>query len=146
MWAWLSYNLINLVLFAIFFKEATIIRSDGPGGFGEAALKGLLLLNALAALIASVVSSVIACKEGWSGSRRWRLVVAPLLLLLLRPSAPMKPAPTAPGIAGTGSSSPPEVDQTRLEAMNRGLRSSAAATSDTSRPTGRISHIVIGKR
>ncbi|MGM9485460.1 hypothetical protein ACS5PN_30005 [Roseateles sp. NT4] len=82
LWVCVVYNLINLVLFATFFKEATIIRGDGPGGFGEAALKGLLLLNALAAFIAGVVSSVVAYRESWSGSRLWRPAVASLVLLL----------------------------------------------------------------
>lgn len=81
-WVCLAYNLVNLVLFATFFKEATTIRSDGPTGLIEVALKSLLSCVAVAFFYVGVISSILACKEGKSGWALWRLGFVPLVLLL----------------------------------------------------------------
>lgn len=49
--------LINLVFFAIFIKEASIVRGDGPVGFGELALKGLAILITIPILLISIACS-----------------------------------------------------------------------------------------
>ncbi len=38
----LFYNLINILLFYIVFRGASVIYGDGPAGFGEVLVKGIL--------------------------------------------------------------------------------------------------------
>jgi uncharacterized membrane protein len=78
----LAYNLLNLLLVVIFFKEATIVRSDGPGGFGEVALKGLLSWCVLGLFAGGGYASVVACKGDAPVSKPARLWPASMVLLL----------------------------------------------------------------
>ena len=64
----LVYNLINAVLVAMVVRNTTIIRSDGPGGFGELIIKGLMTNICLALFIFGVVVSVKACRTDKAGS------------------------------------------------------------------------------
>lgn len=58
--ACLVYNLLNASLLAWVIRTMTIIRSDGPGGFGELIIKGYITNICLALFIFSVVISVKA--------------------------------------------------------------------------------------
>jgi hypothetical protein len=79
----LFYNLINLMLVSFFFRQATIIRGDGPGGFGEFVVKGLLLWVALGFFAAGVISSVLSCKGDKPEMKLRKLWIVPMILFLL---------------------------------------------------------------
>ena len=51
--------LINLTLFIVYTMDAFVIRGDGPNGFGEFVIKGIILLAGLIFLIASAVSLTV---------------------------------------------------------------------------------------
>jgi hypothetical protein len=50
-------TILNLVLLFIIFRDSHIIRSDGPSGFGEMALKGIIFLLSLIFLVANFASN-----------------------------------------------------------------------------------------
>ncbi|WP_338846224.1 hypothetical protein V8J88_21005 [Massilia sp. W12] len=55
----LHNNLLQILLLMPFLKVVFVIRSDGPTGFGEVALKGLCLMLSLCALMGSWLFSLI---------------------------------------------------------------------------------------
>lgn len=61
---YLSYNIMNLVCFIIFFHFTTTIRSDGPGGFFELIIKVWILVLSTAFLVTGLIFSArIYCDE-----------------------------------------------------------------------------------
>ena len=52
------YNSINIASFILCFHFATIIRSDGPGGFAEIIIKSLILHSSIISLCAGIVLSI----------------------------------------------------------------------------------------
>lgn len=69
----LTYNLFNLAALSLFFREALIIRGDGPGGFGELILKLLMSQMALALLAMGLIGSFKAYRADQFG---WRSITA----------------------------------------------------------------------
>lgn len=53
-------SLLSFICFVIIMRDSTIIRSDGPSGFGEVAIKGLIMLTTIPAISANVVSAFVA--------------------------------------------------------------------------------------
>ncbi len=69
----LTYNLFNLAALSLFFREALIIRGDGPVGFGELILKLLMSQMALALLAMGLIASFKAYRADKFG---WRSITA----------------------------------------------------------------------
>ena len=55
---------LNIVLVFIIFRETTIIRSDGPSGFGEAVLKSIVFFLSLIFIFINFIVKSIASYRG----------------------------------------------------------------------------------
>ncbi len=75
--------LLQGMLFGIWLQDAAIIRSDGPSGFGELFLKGLITMASLpigfiSALGAGIIAKSQQTRRGW-----WLYCVLATLWFLL---------------------------------------------------------------
>ncbi|GEM_PF-3086492 len=56
--------LLHFFLLSLFMREAFIVRSDGPGGWGEMVLKSLLLMVCWAVFLLSSTVLLVAAQRG----------------------------------------------------------------------------------
>lgn len=59
----------NIVLLFIIFRDVTVVRSDGPSGFGELAFKGVVFFLALIFLFINFIVKRVASYRGRRQSR-----------------------------------------------------------------------------
>lgn len=52
------YNLINASLLALIYRNATVIRGDGPAGFSELIIKGFITHICLAFFVGGIIASI----------------------------------------------------------------------------------------
>lgn len=57
-------TVFNIILLFVVFRDITIVRSDGPSGFGELAFKGTVFSLALIFLFINFIAKSIASYRG----------------------------------------------------------------------------------
>lgn len=58
MLACLVYNLINVSLLALIYRNATVIRGDGPAGFSELIIKGFITYICFMFFVGGLTASI----------------------------------------------------------------------------------------
>lgn len=59
----LVYNVFNAALLVSILKVANVIRGDGPGGFFEMVIKGVIAVTALLFIVVGLMACVVASRS-----------------------------------------------------------------------------------
>ena len=78
----LSYNLLNMFLLLIIFRGTSVIYGDGPAGFGEAIVKGIIELFSVPIFLSGLLVTVLGYKEK-SLTSKVNIIVASIISILL---------------------------------------------------------------